>query len=227
MGWGEFAGVLVLFLASHAAPAHPTLKARLVAALGLRGYLVLFNALSILLLVWLIVAAGRAPYVELWDQQIWQRWIVNVVMPLAILLGVFGIGTVNPLSFGGRKEGFDPDHPGIAGLVRHPLLWAFLLWASAHLLANGDLAHVLLFGGFATMAVLGMSAIDARNRRRLGVANWARLSARTSQIPLVALLSGRWRPWRGPTLWRLALALAIWPTLLWLHPLVIGVSPLP
>lgn len=226
-GWGEFAGILALFLASHAIPARPALKARIVGAIGRPAYLVSFNAVSILLLVWLIVAAGRAPYVALWDQQVWQRWVANVAMPFAILLGVFGIGTVNPLSFGGRKEGFDPDHPGIAGLARHPLLWAFLLWASVHLLANGDLAHVVLFGGFALLALIGMGAIDARNRRLLGQATWARLAARTSQVPLAALLSGRWRPQNGPTLWRVAVAAAIWPTLLWLHPLVIGVSPLP
>lgn len=226
-GWGEFAGVFALFLASHAIPARPALKARLIAVLGRPAYLALFNAVSILLLVWLIVAAGRAPYVALWNQQIWQRWAANIVMPFAILLGVFGVGTANPLSFGGRRQGFDPDHPGIAGLVRHPLLWAFVLWASVHLLANGDLAHVLLFGGFAMMAVLGMGVIDARNRRLLGTATWARLAEHTSQVPLAALLSGRWHPRCGPTLWRVALALAIWPTLLWLHPLVIGVSPLP
>ena len=226
-GWGEFVGVLALFLASHAIPARPALKAWIIGAIGRTAYLVLFNAVSILLLAWLIVAAGRAPYVALWYQQDWQRWVANGVMPFAILLGVFGIGTVNPLSFGGRKEGFDPDHPGISGLVRHPLLWAFLLWACVHLLANGDLAHVVLFGGFAVLATLGMVAIDARNRRLLGPAAWARLAARTSQVPLAALLSGRWRPRTGPALWRVAVAAAIWPTLLLLHPLVIGVSPLP
>ncbi len=226
-GWGEFAAALALFLVSHAIPSQSALRAGLIARIGRRAYLALFNAVSLGLLAWLIVAAGRAPHVALWDQQPWHRWAINLVMPPAILLGVFGVGTVNPLSFGGRRQGFDPEHPGVAGFVRHPLLWAFLLWAAAHLLANGDLAHLILFGGFALMAVGGMVAIDARNRRLLGAAEWARLARRTSSVPGAALLSGRWRPQDGPTLWRVILALAIWPMLLWLHPMVIGVSPLP
>jgi uncharacterized membrane protein len=226
-GWAEFAGALVLFLASHAIPARPALKGRLVALLGRRGYLALFNTLSLVLLVWLVVAAGRAPYVPLWYQEIWQRWAVNIVMPIAVVLGVFGLGTVNPLSFGGRAAGFAPEHPGIAGFVRHPLLWAFLLWAAAHLLVNGDLAHVILFGGFALLAMAGMPMIDARKRRQWGAIEWHRLAAHTSQIPGVALLTGAWRPRRGPTLWRLVAAVVLWQVLLRLHPIVIGVSPLP
>ncbi|MBI1220001.1 MAG: NnrU family protein [Rhodobacteraceae bacterium] len=217
----------MLFLLSHAIPARPAVKARIIAVLGRPAYLGLFNAVSLALLAWLIVAAGRAPYVPLWWQQPWHRWAVNIVMPIAVALGVFGIGMTNPLSFGGRTGTFDPAHPGVAGLVRHPLLWAFLLWASAHLLANGDLAHVILFGGFAAMAALGMRAIDARNRRLLGPTEWARLAASTAQVPLVALFAGRWRPGWGPHLWLLALAMALWQALLWLHPIVIGVSPLP
>ncbi|MDE3028217.1 MAG: NnrU family protein [Paracoccaceae bacterium] len=226
-GWGEFASALALFLSSHGIPARPALKARIIAGIGRRAYLVVFNAVSILLLIWLIAAAARAPYVALWYQQEWHRWVVNLVMPFAIVLGVFGIGMPNPLSFGGSKRGFDPDHPGVAGIARHPLLWAFFMWASVHLLANGDLAHAILFGGFGAMAVLGMWAIDARNRHAIGRAEWRRLAYRTSAVPFAALLFGRWRPHRPPMLWRLLLALAIWPVLLWLHPMVIGVSPLP
>ena len=226
-GWGEFAAESALFLISHAVPSWPGLKTGLIARIRRSGYLVLYNAVSVVLLAWLIVAAGRAPYLALWPQLPWHRWAINIVMPFAVLLGAFGIGTANPLSFGGRRSGFDAEHPGVVGFVRHPLLWALLLWAAAHLLANGDLAHVILFGGFAAMAIIGMVAIDARNRRRLGPAEWERLSHRTSSVPGMALMRGRWRPKDGPTPWRVILALAIWPLLLWMHPVVIGVSPLP
>jgi uncharacterized membrane protein len=226
-GWGEFAAAFVLFVASHSVPARPALKARIVGAIGRTAYLAGFIALSLTLLVWLVVAAGRAPYVGLWDQQIWQRWLANVVMPAAVGLAVFGVGAVNPLSFGGRSAGFDSAHPGIAGLVRHPLLWSLLLWASVHLVANGDLAHVLLFGGFAIMALAGMFAIDARHRRQWGHAEWARLTRCTAQVPGAAWLSGRWRPLRGPGMWRPCLVVALWLAALWLHPVVTGVSPLP
>lgn len=226
-GWGEFIGVFALFLASHAIPARPEVRGRLVAVLGLRGYLAGYIVVSVGLLSWLVVAAGRAPFVLLLPPAGWQPWGPTLVMPLACLLIAFGTFTPNPLSFGGRGNArFDPAHPGIAGLTRHPLLWALFLWAAAHALANPDLAHVLLFGGFAGFALLGTRIIDRRNRRLMG-ADWVRMTARTGNMPLAALLAGRWRPVAGPSLLRLAVAGLLWGALLWLHGPVIGVAPLP
>lgn len=226
-GWGEYLAAFAAFLASHAIPARPELKAQIVGILGQRGYVAGFSLLSTLLLFWLIFAAGRAPFVALWDPAGWHRWAVNLAMPLAVLLGTFAIGTINPFSFGGRAAGFDPDHPGIAGVTRHPLLWALLIWAGAHLLVNGDLAHAILFAVFFAFSVLGMVLIDRRNRRLWGPAEFARLTARTGTLPFAALLSGRWRPTSAPSVSRLILAGLIWAALLLLHPPVIGMSPLP
>lgn len=226
-GWTEFLLAGFLFLASHAIPSMPRLKARLVALLGLRGWTIGFALLSTVLLFWMIFAAGRAPYVALWPQEIWVRWLVNLAMPLAILLGSFGLGAANPFAFEGRPDGFDPDRPGIVGLTRQPLLWAILIWASAHLLANGDLAHVILFGAFALFTAMGMRALEARKRRQLGAAAWQSLSAHTALIPGVALLSGRWKPRALPSMIRFGAALLVWVALYHLHGPVIGVSPQP
>lgn len=224
-GWGEFVLAYAAFLLSHVIPTRPAIRDPAAAVLGQRGFTLAYSLLSVVLLTWLIVAAGRAPYVGLWDHAVWQRWAVNLAMPVALALVVFGLGAPNPLSFGGRAAGFDPDRPGIAGVARHPLLWALLLWASAHMIANGDLAHVLLFGGFALFSAMGMWMIDRRKRRRMP--DWAQLAARTSAFPLAALADGRWRPRGWPAPGRLAVWLAVWLALLWLHLPVIGVDPLP
>lgn len=226
-GWGEFALALAVFFASHAIPARPRLRAWLVARIGRAGYGAAYGAVSLVVLAWVIIAAGRAPVVPLWDQALWQRWLANAAMAVAVLMGSFALGGTNPFSFGGRSAGFDPAHPGIAGMTRHPLLWALLLWALAHLLVNGDLAHVLVFGPFAGFAAFGMRMIDRRNRHAWGPARWAQLSACTSIYPFGALITGRWRPRRGPSLIRLGAAVIVWAGLLHLHPIVIGVSPLP
>ena len=128
-----------------------------------------FFAFAFLLeiLGWIIAAVGRAPYMPLWQFAPWQMWVPNVAMPFVCLLLAFGIAIPNPLSIASRNdEAFDPDQPGIVGVTRHPMLWATALWAFAHAVPKGDLAHVLLFGGFAIMALAGMFAIDARHRRR-------------------------------------------------------------
>jgi uncharacterized membrane protein len=226
-GWGEFFLAGFAFLASHAIPSMPRLKGALVATLGARGWTIAFSTLSTVLLFWLIFAAGRAPYVELWSQDSWARWLVNIEMPFAIVLGSYGVGAPNPFAFEGRASGFDPTRPGIAGLTRQPLLWAILLWASAHLIANGDLAHVILFGAFALFTGAGMRALEARKRRVWGAADWQRLSAHTALIPFAALLCGRWRPKALPSPLRLIVAVGVWGALYSLHAPVIGVSPQP
>ncbi|MBI5128738.1 MAG: NnrU family protein [Rhodopseudomonas palustris] len=228
-GWTEFIAAFIVFLLSHAIPARPAVRAKLVGALGETGFLVAYSVESLIVLSWLIVATGRAPFIELWPFERWQMWAPNLALPLACQLAAFGIGAANPLSFGGDpRKRFDPEQPGIVGIVRHPLLWAIALWAAAHAVPNGDLAHVLMFGFFALIALAGMAVIDRRRRRQLGVETWRRLAARTSFWPFAALVTGRFKPrsWRISLL-RVAIGLAAWLTLLLLHPVVIGVSPLP
>jgi uncharacterized membrane protein len=228
-GWGEFASAYALFMVSHAIPARPAVRRRLVGLVGERAFLILYSLVSLALLAWLILSAGRAPHVTVWAFAPWQLWVPVLVMPLVCALAAFGVAVPNPLSFGARNsDTYDPDRPGIAGIARHPLLWAIALWAGAHLIPNGDLAHVVLFGGFAGFALAGMAAIDRRKRRSLGPDEWSRLAARTSFLPFAALIEGRWRP-STPHIegFRAAAAALLYVSLIASHAAAIGVSPLP
>ena len=155
-GWNELIFAFALFFLSHIIPVRPTIREWLIRHIGKALYLAAYSVLSIILFVWLIVAVGRAPYLPLWPFAPWQLWIPNVAMPFACLLLTFGMAVPNPLSIASRNdEHFDPDHPGIAGVTRHPVLWAAALWAIAHIVPNGDLAHVLLFGLFGAFSHCG------------------------------------------------------------------------
>lgn len=227
MGWLEFAAAFTLFMTSHALPVRPALRGWLTATLGERGYLSAYVALSLASLWWLIAAAGRAPPVVLWYAEPWMVWVPNLAMPLVCGLIAFAVAAPNPLSFGGaRPERFDPERPGIAGLTRHPLPWALALWAGAHLVPNGTVAHAILFGSFVVFSLSGMAAIDRRKRRQMG-SHWALLAARTGLWPGAAWLAGRWRPAGPPDTGRAVAAAVLWAGLLWLHPVVIGVPALP
>jgi uncharacterized membrane protein len=228
-GWNELILAFALFFLSHIIPVRPTIREWLIRHIGKATYLAAYSMLSIIIFVWLIVAVGRAPYLPLWQFAPWQKWIPNVAMPFVCLLLAFGMVVPNPLSIAScNDESFDPDHPGIAGVTRHPVLWAAALWAIAHMVPNGDLAHVLLFGLFGAFSIVGMLAIDARKQRMLGAAEWRRLSHRTSQVPLAALVGRRWRPSLGENnLFRLIAAVALYAGLLALHQPFIGVSPFP
>lgn len=175
MDWIAYALALTAFLAAHIVPMRPAIRARLIGRLGRTGYFLGFSVLSLLLLYLVILTAAQAPFIPLWPAQHWQRWLANLVMPLALILITGGL-----------------PH------LRHPLLLGFTLWAGVHLLANGDLAHVIFFGLMALFAGLGM----------------VRPASKPVKAPMI-----RWS--------RVGLAVAIWAGLIALHPYVIGVSPLP
>jgi uncharacterized membrane protein len=215
-GWGEYGAAWLAFVLSHMLPARPALRRPLVARLGEGGYLALYTLASLAVLGWLIGAAGRAPSLPLWGWAPWQAWVPNLALPLACVLLGLGVAIPNPFSIGGAGTGaYHPARAGVLRLTRHPVLWALVLWAGAHLPPNGDLAHALLFGGFALVGLLGMRALDGRRRRAWGEAVWAARQPRAAGL-------------RGPALLaRLAAGLALWAALLAAHAAVIGVSPLP
>jgi len=79
---------------------------------------------------------------------------------------VAGHARRDPFSFGGaHNDRLDPQQAGIVRWSRHPLLLALALWTPAHLVPNGDLAHVILFGTCAAIALPGGRLIDARAAR--------------------------------------------------------------
>lgn len=214
-GWSEVIAALLVFLGSHALSVRPAVKARVVAILGARGFALGYSALSTVLLAWLIVAAGRAPHVPLWPTEVWHRHVALVLMLASSVLAAQALMGTNPLSFGSRAAPFDPYKPGIAGLSRHPLLLALALWALAHGLANGDVAHLLVFAPMGIFALAGMAMIDRRKRRQMP--DWADL---TRNAPLLGWPRGGLPI--GPTL----VGVLLWGLLWALHPAVIGVAPL-
>ncbi len=219
-GWGEFIAALIVFLLSHAIPVRPPVRPWLISKLGRTGYFTAYSLFSLAILAWLIVAAARAPYVEVIPPLGIFRWVPVLIMPIVCWLAIAGLAIQNPFSFGGLgRSPFDPDQPGILRTTRHPVLAALLLWALAHLLANGSLAHVILFGLFAGFAWMGMALIDRRRSAELG-AEWTRLTRNTSRLSLHA-------PRPLPRLWVWISAFAAYAVLLHLHAPVIGLSPLP
>jgi uncharacterized membrane protein len=219
MGWLEFSVAMVVFLGSHRIPMMFGLKTKITGAIGTRGYTLIFSLFSTAVLFWVIWAAGRTPWVPLWDQTLASRWAVNITMPVVILLASLGIAAPNPFAFEGRNSGFDPARPGIAGLTRQPLLWGLLLWSAAHLWANGDLAHVILFGTFLVFSLLGLILAERRTDHSL--------TAHTALVPGWALITGAWRPKGSPPWRRLAIAVMIWAGIYLSHSTVIGVLPTP
>lgn len=219
MGWLEFAFAWGAFFATHSLPLRPPIRPRIQARLGPRGFTLAYSALSLAALVWLIGAAGRAPFVPLWNWASWQvHGTLAIMLPVCLILAL-AVGRPNPFSFGGaRNERFDSKRAGIIRVIRHPLLVALALWAAGHVVPNGDLAHVLLFGVFATFAALGGRLVDRRRQREMGP-EWQRLHDE------VTASSGNVIPasWTAASA-RLAAGVALYGGLIWAHPWLFGVS---
>ncbi len=214
------------FLLTHSLPAAGPLRRRLIATVGTGPYMAAYSVLSLAVLVWVGWAYAQAPYIPVWDYTAVTAWVPLVLMPAACILGVAAVTQPNPLSVAVRSAGFDPARPGVTAITRHPLIWAFILWAGGHLIANEDLASVILFGLLLLLSLAGPFGLDAKRRKDLGVEDWRRLTARTSFWPLAAPLAGRarWREaWPG---WvPVAGGLLLYAALLHLHGPVIGVVP--
>jgi len=193
-----------------AGPLRPAVAGRL----GEAGYSGLFSLLSAAGLVWLALAYRGAPYEPLWAPA--PFWVPAVLVFCSFVLLACSLGPSNPTQVGAERLGALPVF-GITRITRHPMLWAFALWALAHLTVNGHWAGVLLFGAILVTALNGMVSIDRKRAARLGPA-WDEFARRTSRLPFAAILSGRGQLAIGElALWRLALGVVLFVAALWLH----------
>ena len=228
---GTIEGVLaaaVFFVASHLLMPRKAVRGWLVERVGETAFRVLYSAVALGGLVWLLYARAGAPYVEVWPPSAWARHVPLVVMPFVAILLVCGSTARNPTAIGG---GVEPDGahpaPGILQLTRHPILWAIALWALAHMPPNGDAASLVLFSAFAVLALAGMPLLDRKRSEALG-ATWGPIALTTSVLPFAALFSGRAKlRFSEIGAWRILAGVALYLALLVAHGPVIGVSPLP
>ena len=171
----------VFWLGLHLIVAGP-LRLPLVDKLGERPFRGIFSLLSVAGLGWFIVAYRMAPWVPLWPTTPALGWLAFVLVFLGLLLTVVGIGPMNPTEINAPRM-IDSKLPvyGITRVTRHPRLCGVSLWAIAHLLVNGHLAALLMFGSLLVTALNGMVSIDRKRRRALG-ALWEEFEAQTGGL---------------------------------------------
>lgn len=180
------------FLFIHFGVSGTRFRDTLVARFGEGPYRGAFSLASLIGLVWMIYTYRHAPTVHLWDQPLGSRPIAFVLVFFAFLFVVIGVATPSPTQVGMESklaEGTDTAR-GMVRITRHPFLWGVALWALVHLVANGDVASVILFGSLLLLALGGTVAIDAKRRRRFGN-GWAQFAQSTSSVPFATILSGR------------------------------------
>ena len=183
-----------LFFFIHTLVAGTAARYWLIAKIGRLGYMGLFSVVSIAAIVWMAMSYNAAQMTDfrlLWDFYPFIDWLSIVLMFPALVLAVIGLLSKNPMAAeqGDLLRVGDPA-AGIMRVTRHPFLSGVGLWAILHLLSNGDLASVILFGTFLLVAAFGMASIDRKRARDYG-ADWETFKAQTSRLPFVAIFQGR------------------------------------
>lgn len=216
----------VAFVLGHFLLSSMAIRRALLQRLGESGFRIAYSLVVSVSFVWMLLSYGGAPYLPLWDPPLWTVYIALGVMLPATLLFVIGLATPSPTAVGGetRLDVRDarPPASGILSITRHPFLCGVALFAIAHLIANGDLATVILMVGLLILSVGGMAHIDARRSNVLGPL-WGPIAMSTSRMPFVAILEKRATlDLAGIGWWRFLLGLAVYAGFILLHGLVIG-----
>lgn len=136
---------LALFIGIHMVPSFPAARERLIAQIGSGPYKGLFSLVALAGLALLVLGYARAPYSHLWDAPSWGRSLAPFIMLPAIYCFVASNTPSN-----------------IKRLTRNPQSWGVILWGGIHLLNNGDVASLLLFGGLIIFAVITMWSNNRR-----------------------------------------------------------------
>ncbi len=139
---------LIIFFGIHLVPSATILRKRLLETLGDNGYRGTFALIAMAGFALIVVGKAYAPYVNLWVPPAWGRHAAHALMlPALILLPAANMPT------------------NIKRFTRHPMLWGVAIWALAHLLANGDLASLLLFGSFAVYSLFDIWSANRRSEQ--------------------------------------------------------------
>ena len=183
---------LVIFLGAHSVRIFGEgWRGRTIDRLGAnawKGLYSLVSGIGLVLIIWGFGLARQQP-VQVWSPPPGMRHLASLLVLVSFVL---------------LAAAYVPGNR-IRARLRHPMVLGVKLWALAHLLANGNLAHLTLFGAFLVWAVLDFRA--ARGRDRL---------AGTAPEPGSA----------GATGVTVAIGVGAWIAFsLWLHGLLIGVRP--
>jgi len=139
---------LVLFLGMHLVTTRRDLRARLIARFGGGGYKIayaLISAVGLALIVWGFAHYRATGWIDVWYPPKALKHITLALMLPAVILVVASY-------LRGR----------IYATLKHPMLAGIKLWAAAHLLANGDLGSIILFGSFLGWAVYDRITLKRR-----------------------------------------------------------------
>ena len=139
---------LLLFIAPHILVTDRARRAALIARIGHGAYMVLFSVISIAGIVAIAYGFGlyrQTQWIDVWSPPTWTRHVAVALMWLASICVVAAY-----------------IRGDIQRVLKHPMLVGVKLWAAAHLISNGDLGSIILFGAILAWAVYDRISLKRR-----------------------------------------------------------------
>lgn len=180
---------LVLFLGIHTFTTMRSARAAAIGRLGEGAYKGLYSLIAGAGLVLIVVGFGHyrsAGYIQVWNPPF------AIFHPVALVLLWF--------AFVALTAAYAPASR-LKSILRHPMLVAVKAWALSHLLVNGDLGSMLLFGGLLAWAIYDRVAVKRRGDAGAVAVGWS-----------------------GNDALVVAIGTAAYFAMLWLHDTLIGVT---
>jgi uncharacterized membrane protein len=140
---------MLMFMAVHLLPTFVELRRKLIGWKGQTVYTIGYSCTAMVGLVLIIIGKSRAVLVPVWDAPDWAYHLAPIFMLVALIL---------------LPAAYMPTN--LKRLMRHPFLTGVALWALSHLLVNGDLASIILFGGFGAFALFDMRSSNRRGAEK-------------------------------------------------------------
>jgi len=137
---------LIVFFGVHFLPVFADRRARYISKIGELPYKGVYAVVSLVGFGLILLGKADAPFIS-----IWQPPQVLSLVPKLLMLPAFIL----------LVAAYIPSN--IKQKVRHPMLLAVKLWALGHLMINGDLASILLFGSFLIYCVVDMISVNRRS----------------------------------------------------------------
>jgi uncharacterized membrane protein len=140
---------LIVFFAGHIFVTFREARAAAIERLGLTVYRALFGLVSLVgvaLIIWGFGQYKAHDWIQVWSPPAFMRHITVGLMLFAVIF---------------FTAAYIPSH--IKAKAKHPMLAGIKTWALAHLLSNGDLGSILLFGSFLAWGVYARIAAKRRS----------------------------------------------------------------
>ncbi|QLF68270.1 NnrU family protein [Peteryoungia desertarenae] len=183
---------IILFLATHMVRVvAPGFRNQMIVRFGEGGWKGIYSGLSAVTLAILVWGYAVAPTVNIWFPPTWTGHLTTTIMIFAMICLVAAF--------------LPAGH--IAVKTKHPMVLSVKIWAFAHLIANGDVASVLLFVAFLAWGVI--LRINLKRRQAAGDAKLRPFVSAKHDVMAVVI------------------GLVAWAAItMWLHKIVIGVAPI-